>query len=172
MGPTWVLSAPGRPHVAPMNLAIGVYLNRVKSGCKTTPLLRQSDTKHWIYNWCDHGDGMLWYGITTLNQECCILLEEGIKAGTSNYIPQILWDVITSPCRRYLLLRRHSSCKWLLLPSPDYKHKTNNPILTQPVTCWYCTHSLHLVTRLRDLVWLHVTWVFKRFIWKGRDFYG
>ena len=26
------------------------------------------------------------------------------RAGTSNYIPQILWDVITSPCPWYLLL--------------------------------------------------------------------
>ena len=27
MGPTWVLSAPGKPHVGPMNLAIrGVYI--------------------------------------------------------------------------------------------------------------------------------------------------
>ena len=31
------------------------------------------------------------------------------RAGTSNYIPQILWDVITCPCPWYLLLAQHSS---------------------------------------------------------------
>ena len=31
------------------------------------------------------------------------------RAGTSNYIPQILWDVITFPCPWYLLLAQQSS---------------------------------------------------------------
>ena len=31
------------------------------------------------------------------------------RAGTSNYIPQYLWDVITCPCPRYLLLVHMSS---------------------------------------------------------------
>ena len=31
------------------------------------------------------------------------------RAGTSNYIPQILWDVITCPCPWYLLLVKHST---------------------------------------------------------------
>ena len=31
------------------------------------------------------------------------------RSGTSNYIPQILWDVITCPCPWYLLLSQHSS---------------------------------------------------------------
>ena len=31
------------------------------------------------------------------------------RAGTSNYIPQYLWDVITCPCPWYLLLAQHSS---------------------------------------------------------------
>ena len=30
------------------------------------------------------------------------------RAGTSNYIPQKLWDVITCPCPWYLLLAQHS----------------------------------------------------------------
>ena len=30
------------------------------------------------------------------------------KAGTSNYIPQIQWDMITCPCPWYLLLAQHS----------------------------------------------------------------
>ena len=31
------------------------------------------------------------------------------RAGTSNYTPQILWDVIASPCYWYLLLAQHAS---------------------------------------------------------------
>ena len=31
------------------------------------------------------------------------------RAGTSNYIPQILWDVITCPCLWYLLLTHRST---------------------------------------------------------------
>ena len=31
------------------------------------------------------------------------------RAGTSNYIPGILWDVITCPCPWYLLLAEYSS---------------------------------------------------------------
>ena len=31
------------------------------------------------------------------------------RSGTSNYIPQILWHVITCPCPWYLLLVQHSS---------------------------------------------------------------
>ena len=31
------------------------------------------------------------------------------RAGTSNYIPQYLWDVITCPCPWYLFLAQHSS---------------------------------------------------------------
>ena len=32
-----------------------------------------------------------------------------LRAWTSNYIPQYLWDVITCPCPWYLLLAEHSS---------------------------------------------------------------
>ena len=38
-----------------------------------------------------------------------VVPEAGIKAGTSNSLPQILWDVITCPCPWYLLLAQHSS---------------------------------------------------------------
>ena len=31
------------------------------------------------------------------------------RAGTSNYTPQFLWDVITSHCSWYLFLAQHSS---------------------------------------------------------------
>ena len=35
------------------------------------------------------------------------------RAGTSNYIPQLLWDVITCPCHWYLLLTQRISNKRL-----------------------------------------------------------
>ena len=35
-------------------------------------------------------------------------LKQVWRARTSNYIPQHLWDVITSPCHWYLLLPQHS----------------------------------------------------------------
>ena len=37
------------------------------------------------------------------------------RAGTSNYIPQILWDVITCSCPWYLHLTQHS---WILITYP------------------------------------------------------
>ena len=53
---------------------------------------------------------------TSFSAQCCdiwgVLLP---KAGTSNYIPQYLWDVITCPCPWYLLLTQHSChghCYW------------------------------------------------------------
>ena len=39
------------------------------------------------------------------------------RAGTSNYIPQILWDVITCPCPWYLLLAQHSTYETQTLSS-------------------------------------------------------
>ena len=36
-----------------------------------------------------------------------VVPEAGIKGRESNYIPQILWDVITCPCPWYLLLAQH-----------------------------------------------------------------
>ena len=38
-----------------------------------------------------------------------IVPEAGDKAGTVNYVPQYLWDVIICPCLWYLLLAQHSS---------------------------------------------------------------
>ena len=46
MGPTWVLSAPGRPHVGPMNLAIRVVILVVL--CETHPCLNFNNSlTHW-----------------------------------------------------------------------------------------------------------------------------
>ena len=40
------------------------------------------------------------YGIYIL--ECYATIKQVLRAGTSNYIPQFLWDVITCPCPWYL----------------------------------------------------------------------
>ena len=39
------------------------------------------------------------------------------RAGTSNYIPQILWDVMTCPCPWYLRLAHKSSTSLLQVPN-------------------------------------------------------
>ena len=59
MGPTWVLSARGEPHVGPMNLAVrDVYLCRKHCGC------------HWISTECQdicrHNDDQAWVHLTAL----------------------------------------------------------------------------------------------------------
>ena len=43
------------------------------------------------------------------------MYQEQISAGISNYIPQILWDVITCPSPWYLLLAHRSSYVYVLL---------------------------------------------------------
>ena len=50
-----------------------------------------------------------------LNKVCISIWEvlcqkQVSRVGTSNYIPQKLWDVITCPCPWCLLLAYHSSC--------------------------------------------------------------
>ena len=52
------------------------------------------------------------------------------RAGTSNYIPQILWDVITCPCPWYLLLT-HKSILWgvVIYPCPWHLLLTHKSIL-------------------------------------------
>ena len=53
--------------------------------------------------------------ISNIKHMCChsyfrsVVPEAGIKGWTSNYIPHILWGVITFPCPWYLLLVEHSS---------------------------------------------------------------
>ena len=55
---------------------------------------------------------MIWYThllrlIWPTNEHVC--QKQLSRAGASNYIPQILWDVITCPCLRYLHLAHQSS---------------------------------------------------------------
>ena len=45
----------------------------------------------------------------SMTEECCARSMYHSRTWTSNYIPQILWDVITCPCPWYLLLVQHSS---------------------------------------------------------------
>ena len=45
----------------------------------------------------------------TQNDPWYLCARSRYQAGTSNYIPQNLWDVITYPCLRYLLLAHKSS---------------------------------------------------------------
>ena len=56
----------------------------------------------------------LWDGVGTQHYEQGIQYngheQQVTRAGTSNYIPQYLWDVITCPCPWYLLLAQHSWC--------------------------------------------------------------
>ena len=49
----------------------------------------------------------IWFSICCLPVKS-VVLEAGSRAGTSNDIPQILWDVITCPCPWYLLVALHS----------------------------------------------------------------
>ena len=57
------------------------------------------------------------------------------RAGTNNYISQVLWDVIACPCPWYLLLAQHS---WIHL-SLIWKTK-NSPILS-----FYWTDEINLM---------------------------
>ena len=47
-----------------------------------------------------------WYSTAQLRS---VVVDKGIKARTSIYIPQYLWGKITSPCPWYLLLTQNSS---------------------------------------------------------------
>ena len=51
----------------------------------------------------------------TIYDECCARSRYVSRAGTSNYIPQKLWYVITCPCPWYLHLTQHSSYKTSIL---------------------------------------------------------
>ena len=55
-------------------------------------------------------------------QECCARQQQVSRAGTSKYIPVILWDVITCPCPWYLLLAQHSSYWRLERMDPQISH--------------------------------------------------
>ena len=64
------------------------------------------------------------------------------RAGTNNYIPQILWDVITCPCPWYLLLAHKSSYTLTLLFYLSlircvwYMNKNQIDVLFNSNPCW------------------------------------
>ena len=60
--------------------------------------------------------------IITWNDGLCTISRYRRHAGTSNYIPQYLWDIVTCPCPPYLLLA----------------HKSTH---MQTVCCVYVTHD-------------------------------
>ena len=71
MGPTWVLSAPGGPHVGPMNLVL-------------------TEIRTWINNYIHD---FIWDVII----HACYSMAWSVKAWTINYIPLFYIDVITYP---------------------------------------------------------------------------
>ena len=49
--------------------------------------------------------------------------KEVSRAGTSNYIPQYLWDVITSPCPGYFLLaHKYTNASWIRDSNRSVRH--------------------------------------------------
>ena len=97
-----------------------------------------------------------------------MLCQKQTRAGTSNYFPQTLWDVITCPCPGYVLLAQHSSYNrlphdpltlmksyvlWLICPSipttcgpwrtDDQVNQTWRPQVNHDIEI-YCLYSSHL----------------------------
>ena len=52
---------------------------------------------------------MVWLAFVLMIKFRNVVPDVGIKGGAKNYIPQILWDVITYPCTWYRLLAQRSS---------------------------------------------------------------
>ena len=64
----------------------------------------------------DHGKPVTIFAIPVIAAPCSnwgfVCQKQISMTGTSNYIPQILWDVITCPCPWYLLLALKSSIRF------------------------------------------------------------
>ena len=73
-----------------------------------------------------------------------VLCQEQIsRTGTSNYIPHILWDVITCPCTWYLLLTEYSSRHRVIFRDNVYHTSLVSDMLYQQVTTWpYTTYNM------------------------------
>ena len=72
---------------------------------------------------------------------CVVCQKQASRAGTSNYIPQYLWDVITCPCAWYMLLAQHS---WFdcLQPSLLQNSSLPSPQSSRPSHTWLpLTHA-------------------------------
>ena len=100
------------------HMSFYVYMNQQEM--HHVPLKKQSTTKLQHIPW----------GIWGL---CC--QKQVSHAGISNYIPQLLWDVITYPCMRYLLLATKSSYRrwpWdaMITQHPQQQHPRCPALLT------------------------------------------
>ena len=72
----------------------------------------------------------------------CNLSWNNIRAGTSNYIPQYLWDVITCPCLWYLLQAQQS---W-----NDVYHSMSHKTCTQ--FCWALFCCGYMMIHYNDVI--------------------
>ena len=81
--------------------AIGDTLTLMWHHCNDVPFA----TCPYFVKWAVWRNGPHTWGLTGCQKQVS-------RAGTSNYIPQYLWDVITCPCSWHLLLA----------PKPSYEH--------------------------------------------------
>ena len=83
------------------------------------------------------------------------ILSAWIKAGTSNYIPQILWDVITCPCLWYLFWHTNPQLKY---PSINPHHPS---IMSQPdiVISSLMKHPQHSINHTNNMPSLLTSWL-------------
>ena len=86
------------------------------------PVFRTLDVMYWLKCWFSYVKRWNWYIYIYISGLLC--QKQVSRAGTSNYIPQFLWDVITRPWPWYLLLAQYPSflifpmhqngrCRWL-----------------------------------------------------------
>ena len=75
----------------------------------------------------------LWNSLGTWGNMWGVLCQKQVsRAGTINYIPQYLWDVITCPCAWYLLLAQHyisSETVWWKCMKCEYNKAYRNSVL-------------------------------------------
>ena len=74
--------------------------------CHAKTVWMTDDLLEFLYGYTRHAWQFIWRLKHNLRKH---FTYKDIKAGTSNSLPPILWDVITCPCPWYLLLTQHSS---------------------------------------------------------------
>ena len=79
------------------------------------------------------------------------------RAGTSNYIPQILWDVITCPCPPYLLVVQHS---WIVLKMKLFE------VYIAVYSC-RCPVSIHYFPQNRYTIF--ILWLYRISLFKVKN---
>ena len=84
------------------------------------------------------------------------------RAGTSNYIPHILWDVITCPCPWYMLQAYLSSHKLIDIPGWDHALQCRTIIIIKRFRCYQVTANkiyFGQIQRTNDsYISQHVSW--------------